>query len=430
MRILVKPISVSYLQPIANAAEVSENASAPQETPGFIEVSREIHIAQANARVGQHTPHYFLIVGEGIVGSLLFLGVMLGPIPSSFIRIALVLTSTPLLIALLIYVSLNIQKDKVARTTELDYVIHASMAPSFDALKVAADELSRTHAVWNVLSSRPTANLKRNGAARTTIDRQPARFTTRNPPFLATGVQSLSFIVNDRWITFLPDAVLVWQTGSYQAISYSRLHVSDSELRFVETEKIPADSKVVSYTWQFSNRDGGPDLRFKSNRQIPIVRYHQIVFSAPPDFEFHAHISNAPAAQHFAAALRDYVNALCVPLRQQADRSRQQRQPPPESYSAPHSYNRQPPLGPRPARQPPQPPPPAGASTADPWTVLGVLHNASLEEVEAAFRHLARRNHPDRVAGLDPEILALAEKRMKAINEAHTQIKRNFEGEP
>lgn len=56
----------------------------------------------------------------------------------------------------------------------------------------------------------------------------------------------------------------------------------------------------------------------------------------------------------------------------------------------------------------------------DPYDVLGVLHDAPLDEIRAAWRRQVRDGHPDRAIarGLPEEAVALAEKRLIAINHA------------
>lgn len=55
--------------------------------------------------------------------------------------------------------------------------------------------------------------------------------------------------------------------------------------------------------------------------------------------------------------------------------------------------------------------------TEDPHDILGVAHDASLDEVKRAYRKKARENHPD----LNPDDPA-AEERMNKINEAYDRI--------
>ena len=50
--------------------------------------------------------------------------------------------------------------------------------------------------------------------------------------------------------------------------------------------------------------------------------------------------------------------------------------------------------------------------------------NASIGEVTAAYRKLARIHHPDKVAHLAPEVREAEDHRMKEINAAYAELKR------
>src|SRR5437764_9716311 len=58
------------------------------------------------------------------------------------------------------------------------------------------------------------------------------------------------------------------------------------------------------------------------------------------------------------------------------------------------------------------------------WDLLGVSPNASIEEIARNYRRTIQKYHPDRVLGLAPEFLELAENRTKALNIAYEQAKR------
>lgn len=60
----------------------------------------------------------------------------------------------------------------------------------------------------------------------------------------------------------------------------------------------------------------------------------------------------------------------------------------------------------------------------DPHDVLGLPHDATLEEARAAWRQLVRDTHPDRLVaqGLPEECIRLAEKRLVAVNQAWERI--------
>ena len=61
-------------------------------------------------------------------------------------------------------------------------------------------------------------------------------------------------------------------------------------------------------------------------------------------------------------------------------------------------------------------------TTYDPYTVLGIKQNASPEDIKKAYRQLAGKYHPDKVAHLGEEFNELAEKRFKEIQKAYQEL--------
>lgn len=66
----------------------------------------------------------------------------------------------------------------------------------------------------------------------------------------------------------------------------------------------------------------------------------------------------------------------------------------------------------------------------DPWLILGVPHDAGLDEIKARYRALVRENHPDRhiAAGVPEEMIELATRRLQRINEAYDRIVKERSG--
>jgi DNA-binding response OmpR family regulator len=57
-----------------------------------------------------------------------------------------------------------------------------------------------------------------------------------------------------------------------------------------------------------------------------------------------------------------------------------------------------------------------------PYMILEIPDNASRNEVNVAYKEKVKQYHPDRTFGLAQEIIALADERMKEINNAYNQL--------
>ena len=78
----------------------------------------------------------------------------------------------------------------------------------------------------------------------------------------------------------MPDKLFIIQGSKIGALNYSDITTDAHATRFIESEGVPKDAQVVGQTWKYVNKSGGPDKRFKDNRQLPICLYGELELSS------------------------------------------------------------------------------------------------------------------------------------------------------
>ena len=64
------------------------------------------------------------------------------------------------------------------------------------------------------------------------------------------------------------------------------------------------------------------------------------------------------------------------------------------------------------------------ADKRDYYEVLGLKKEATDDEIKKAYREMAKKYHPDKVAYLGEDVRKSAEQKLQEVNEAYEKIKR------
>jgi len=231
----------------------------------LIESSNRDLLDQINSRIKQ--PTYAFIVGlistliAGAIGSLVFF------IPSDTFSLSdnvhAIFITLVLIVAIVVWVAglllawVTNQQEKLARTTTLEYSLDEETRGKFIEVQKGVDELSRSFRVWRVVSRKANWDWKRNAGASTIIKRMRITAGWVHAPFIQTRIKVCGLLLGSMQLFFLPDQIYVFQNGKYGGVTYNELHINSFGTRFIESQGVPSDSKVVGNTWRYVRRDGG-----------------------------------------------------------------------------------------------------------------------------------------------------------------------------
>ncbi|MEU0521674.1 hypothetical protein [Streptosporangium sp. NPDC006007] len=235
------------------------------------------------------------------LGLLLILGLTLGTW-----GLLLVLAGIPSIIWLAM-------RDQAARSVVVMYDVNDEAAMRFDRIAQTIGGLQQVGGLWFITASgavRTTYQHKVNAGASTLHSRQSASASMNGPRNLVTNVAIPTLVSGHRAVHFFPDRVLIKEGKNFADIPYQQLELSAESVRFIENGVVPRDGHVVDATWRFVNVKGGPDRRFKDNRQLPILLYGRLTLYTRHGLHM---IWDASQAQLVNATAQALMNAASAP---------------------------------------------------------------------------------------------------------------------
>lgn len=205
--------------------------------------------------------------------------------------------------------------DRRRKTTVIVYHIDPSTEQKIRSFYDTFNELIRAEKKWHVSASGEVREQQRkyHAGAGTVVKRSPIDIGFSVPRYVRTNVKVPCVPVGKQKLYFFPDRVLLVERRKVGAVSYGNLSLDCANIRFIEEEAVPRDTRVVGHTWRYVNKNGGPDKRFKDNRQLPICLYSELRFRSGTGLHEMIQVSRPDAGIRLMGHLNDadfsYVRA-------------------------------------------------------------------------------------------------------------------------
>jgi hypothetical protein len=141
------------------------------------------------------------------------------------------------------------------------------------------------------------------------------------PKWIKTNIAVPKIPVGRQCLFFFPDRILIQEGNKFGAIRYNDITITIENSRFIETDSLTYDAKVVDQTWKYPNKDGEPDKRFNNNYVIPIILCTNIYFSSPQGLNELIQLSTPDISIDFIEAIKKLTLVI--------SNSKSQESPPP-----------------------------------------------------------------------------------------------------
>lgn len=165
--------------------------------------------------------------------------------------------------------------------------------------------LNKSKELMQKVQSGKVKNTKLTAGMSESFKWEKIKISSGKPAYIHTNVKVVRINLKRETLYILPDKILIEKNGKLGAVDYSKtmINVSRDEVKNGDCH-IPSDTSVSRYSWQYVNRDGSPDKRFKDNKKVPICWYGGIYIQSPEGLNVKIFASNVDLAMELALAMR------------------------------------------------------------------------------------------------------------------------------
>lgn len=194
-------------------------------------------------------------------------------------------------------------RDALEKTVVLFYNFDPDMEAAYAQLHSAASQLANCAAAWHIEASGKVHDRKYHAGASDLVRRKNTSIRRTEPPYVKTNIETVAVGVGRQTLHFFPDRVLIYDQNGVGAVGYQELRIEVGATRFIESDSVPRDAEIVDRTWKYVNKSGGPDKRFKDNKELPVCRYEEITLSSQSGLNEVLQLSRCGPGNGFAEAI-------------------------------------------------------------------------------------------------------------------------------
>jgi hypothetical protein len=200
-------------------------------------------------------------------------------------------------------------RDQLSKSVVLFYTLEGSVEKAYQRLHGAFEMLLQSSRIWHIEAEGKVTDWKRQAGADSVVSRKAISPHRRSAPYIKTNISVPAIPVGRQTMFFFPDRILVFDKDAVGAVGYKSIDIDVSQTRFIESEGVPRDAKVVDHTWKYVNKKGGPDKRFKDNTKLPIALYEDIHFTSASGVNELVELSRLGLASKFKEAIAELAGA-------------------------------------------------------------------------------------------------------------------------
>ncbi|MGS3139764.1 hypothetical protein ACB316_16295 [Aeromonas sanarellii] len=193
----------------------------------------------------------------------------------------------------------------------LEVSLSDQLEAAFGSLDDTYSEMINTKKVWDITTSQSIDRVAQRTTAHNIIERKEVSLKRTSNNKIQCDYKALHFEnANGGDLYISPQFLFVEKDDDFALIDLLDIELEFSLTKFIESESVPSDTKIIDHTWAKSNKDGSRDKRFADNYQIPVVRYGEIHLKSKSGLNEVYMTSNPESAHAFKKMFDEYKEVL------------------------------------------------------------------------------------------------------------------------
>jgi len=205
----------------------------------------------------------------------------------------------------------EIEEDFLQCKFNIDFELDDESKLKYDSFLAAFYDLANSNKIWDKTATIELDPRKKLSAEQG-ISLEIVKFSLTKLNTVETDFDIPHFgNSNGHDFYILPSFILMLNDDlKYVLLDITEVKLSFSETLLIREHETPTDSEIVDYTWLKVNKDGTPDKRFVSNKEVPICKMGQLEFLTENGLNETYVVSNYEKTQVFANSFQNYLNSI------------------------------------------------------------------------------------------------------------------------
>lgn len=196
---------------------------------------------------------------------------------------------------------LNVLKESLDNT---GYDVDNSVSPQtlslYEETCNSFEKLLMAQKIW--IQTSKIQNTEAKAAASSIVDIKETTLGVGVFNYIKSKFDTPIFPFGNQLLYIYPEFAIIAQSpAKFEVVGYENISIVYTTIRFHEPGLYPSDAEKIGSTWEYVNKDGGPDRRYVNNRQVAVVRYGGIIISIKGHQSVTYQVSNANLADAFCA---------------------------------------------------------------------------------------------------------------------------------